>query len=250
MGLTSPMRARLPNSLRPPVYLTNLARRKSGGVVVSGPFAGLRYVDRSFGGAYIPRLLGIYERELAPCIEEICRQSPRVLVNVGAAEGYYAIGFARRLPNARVLAYESSAAARAALFKMSVINSVRDRVEIHKLCTPELLADLAARHPRATFVIDVEGGEVGLLRDPTPFSKASILLELHEFVVDGVTKTITDRFENTHKVNLIWQQPRQSSEFPWKTLYTRLLPQVYRDWAVSEWRSIRMSWLWMSPRCR
>jgi len=36
------------------------------------------------------------------------RCSPSTVVNVGAGEGYYAVGFARRLPNAQVLAFDAN----------------------------------------------------------------------------------------------------------------------------------------------
>ena len=33
-----------------------------------------------------------------------------------------------------------------------------------------------------------------------------------------------------------------------RTLGTMALPVSYLDWAVSEWRPERMSWLWMTPK--
>ena len=66
----------------------------------------MRYVQVSHGSAYIPKLLGIYERELAPYIERAVAWQPRLVVELGAAEGYYAVGMARRLPRAHVVAFE------------------------------------------------------------------------------------------------------------------------------------------------
>src|SRR5215218_7302739 len=71
-----------------------------GVVVRSGPFAGTAYsrdllVD---SGDAVAKLVGTYEMELHPVVEAWISEPPRRLVNVGAAEGFYAVGFARVLP--------------------------------------------------------------------------------------------------------------------------------------------------------
>ena len=97
------LRRVVPARCRPIGYLDHLARRRTAGLVHAGPFAGMRYVDRSVGSCFIPKLLGTYERELAPKIERICRRQPGLVVDVGAAEGYYAVGLAMRIPEARII---------------------------------------------------------------------------------------------------------------------------------------------------
>src|SRR4051795_10844916 len=62
-----------------------------GLTVSGGPFAGLVYPDRT-PISLVPKLLGIYERELHGAIEAAIRAQPDVIVNVGAADGYYAVG--------------------------------------------------------------------------------------------------------------------------------------------------------------
>ena len=100
------LRRAVPARCRPVGYLNHLAQRRTGGRVRSGPFAGMRYVDTSVGSCFIPKLLGTYECELASKVEWICRQQPKLIIDIGAAEGYYAIGLAIRMPNARVVAFE------------------------------------------------------------------------------------------------------------------------------------------------
>jgi hypothetical protein len=77
---------------------------------------------------------------------------------------------------------------------------------------------------------------------------AAVLVETHEFVRRGITEELRRRFACSHDIELIWQEPRTTAEFPWQTLGTRLLPVRYLDWAVSEWRPEPMSWLWMTPK--
>ena len=71
------------------------------GVVRHGPFAGLQYPElTAVGSALYPKLLGSYQREIQGWIEEICAAGYSEIVDVGFAEGYYAVGLARRLPRA------------------------------------------------------------------------------------------------------------------------------------------------------
>lgn len=240
----------IPSRFRPLGYLSHLAMTRSGGRVMQGPFTSMRYIGRSVGSAMVPKVLGIYERELAPVVEEAIHWGPDAVADAGAAEGYYAVGFALRLPQARVIGYEIDPSGRAALWEMAEMNGVRDRVEVRGKCEPDgLQADIAPA-ARPLVVCDVEGYEE-LLLDPATvpaLRKAAVLVETHELARKGIGKMLEERFAPTHRIRPILQEPRSADEFPWKTLYTRCLPQRYRDWTVSEWRRERMCWLWMTPR--
>src|SRR6478672_6897407 len=68
-----------------------------GLVVQHGPFKGMKYPGvNSVGSALIPKLLGSYERELHPLIDSICAGQYDQVVDIGCAEGYYAVGLAMR----------------------------------------------------------------------------------------------------------------------------------------------------------
>jgi predicted RNA methylase len=206
-------------------------------------------VEDSVGSAYIPKLLGIYENELAAQVEEICRRKPGLIVDIGAAEGYYAIGLAVRNPQAKVIAFEMEPKGQAALREMSTLNEVSNRVEVRGKCEPSDLAATLENTGEPVVICDVEGYEEKLL-DPQAvpaLAKAAILVELHDFIIPGITKELQQRFATTHRIEHIWQQPRSRSQFPWRTFGTMLLPKSYLDWSVSEWRPTRMAWLWMEP---
>lgn len=240
----------IPERFRPIGYLTQLARRRTGSVVLQGPFAGMRYIQVSQGSAYIPKLLGIYERELAHLVELLIARRPRLLIDVGAAEGYYAVGLARRLPDAQVVAYEMEPRGQLALQEMVSLNGVAGRVQVLGKCEPKDLVSAIGTESSVAIICDVEGYEEKLL-DPTVVSalaRADIMVELHDFLVPEITETLKRRFAVTHEIQLVWQEPRTRSEFPWRTFGTALLPKSYLDWAVSEWRPVRMAWLWMTPK--
>jgi hypothetical protein len=244
------LRRAVPARYRPIGYLHHLAQRRTAGRVHSGPFAGMRYVDLSVGSCFIPKLLGTYERELAPKIEWICEKQPGLVVDLGAAEGYYAIGLALRIPQARVVAFELDATGQTALRAMAQLNGVVDRLSVRGRCEPQDLSAALAGESSPVVVCDVEGDEEKLL-DLTRVEglrNAAVLVETHEFVRRGVTDELYGRFAPSHAIERIGQEPRSRAEFPWRTLGTRLLPVSYLDWAVSEWRPEPMSWLWMTPK--
>ena len=240
----------IPARYRPIGYLLHLTRSRTKGRVCSGPFAGVRYVEDAVGSAYIPKLLGIYESELAAEVEGICLRQPGLIVDIGAAEGYYAVGLAVRNPQAKVVAFEMEAKGQAALREMSELNQVTPRVEVRGKCEPRDLAEVLDHHPEPVVVCDVEGYEEKLL-DPQmvpALTKATVLVELHDFIIPGITDELKKRFQSTHCIKHIWQEPRSRAQFPWRTFGTALLPKSYLDWCVSEWRPVRMAWLSMEPR--
>ena len=109
---------------------------------------------------------------------------PELVVNVGSAEGYYAVGLAIRLPWARGGRLRARpGAARRRRPRSPRLNGVDARLELRGLCTP---AELAALGPRAaaadTFVLmDCEGAEAELADpDAVPWlAGARLLIELH-----------------------------------------------------------------------
>lgn len=84
--------------------VTNTLLKKSGSTVLSGPFQGMTYMAAGSEGSTSARLLGTYEAALHPIIEKIIKRGYQQIIDVGCAEGYYAVGLAMRMPSARVIA--------------------------------------------------------------------------------------------------------------------------------------------------
>jgi hypothetical protein len=242
-------KAIVPASLHPTAVLTRAVVRNTGYAIASGPFRGMKYVPSGIGSVYYPKLLGIYERELHPVVESIGRLKPARIIDIGAAEGYYAIGMALRNPNAEVVAFEQTPEGRQLVGELAARNDVTQRVRILGRCEPADLRAELADAGRVVVVCDVEGYETALL-DPAAVSElpfAWILVELHEFIVAGVGELIRGRFAKTHRITEIDQTDRSRADYPYLAWYTRLLPRAYATYPVNEFRPARMSWLWMEP---
>lgn len=241
------LRALVPSRLRPKVYIVELVRKRTRMTVQQGPFAGMRFEGTS---AAIPGLLGTYERELWPVIESLPTLGIATVINVGAADGYYAVGLARMLPSARIVAFETEERIRATLQRTIHLNAVDDRVGVRGKCE---LADLSAALQRAgaaIVVCDVEGYEEVLLnpRDVPALARSYVLVELHDFLVPGVSQTLRDRFTDSHEITVIAQAPRTAEDFPYRDLYLKFWPSSYRRWAVSERWDDQTKWFWMRPK--
>ena len=210
----------------------------------------MAYGRHSFGSCYIPKVLGIYERECYPAVEWACAQKPKLIVDIGAAEGFYAVGLCRRNPQARVIAFEAEETGRRLLAESIRANGCADRLEIRGKCEPaDLRNSLGNPNGPALVICDCEGYE-NVLLDPAlvpELKQAMILMESHDVFQPGTSDRIKSRFSQTHEIEEIWARPRDVSEYPYHSLYTRLLPRRYLEWCVSEWRPGRMSWLWMRP---
>jgi hypothetical protein len=171
--------------------------------VSGGPFAGLRYTDAR-PHTLVPKLLGIYERELHAAVEDAIRAAPEVIVNVGAADGYYAVGLARRCPAARTVVFEADDHQRALLNGVIAANGVT--AEVRGAATVELLREVEAD----VLFMDCEGCE-RLLLDPVaiPWLRdARVIVELHDVWDPGVGTVVTERFAATHEVVVIPSGPQ------------------------------------------
>ena len=218
------------------------------GKVLAGPFAGMCYVDRSFGSAYWPKVLGSYELELAPSLEALLQRPFRTVLVAGAAEGYYAVGIATRLPAARIVAWEASSEARAAIAELAARNGVGDRVELRGICDLGGLTDGLAQEGPRLVLADLDGGEAGLL-DPRALpalADAWIIAETHDCFVPGVAALLERRFAVSHHVETVPARPRSAADAP-----PLPLPPAFRGalaQLLSERRPPGNDWLVMTPR--
>jgi hypothetical protein len=243
------LRVFIPTRFRPSASITRLTISQTNLRVQAGPFSGMQYVDQSYWSAYIPKLLGIYERELSGYIEEALVLPFQTVVDIGAAEGYYAVGMAMRMKDAKVIAFEMEPAAQKLLEQLASLNHVNRRVAIEGECTTRNLAAALIDAGRTLVICDAEGGEAFLL-DPIRIPQLAachILVELHDHVLSGMSQEIRDRFSETHDIIHILETKRDRSDFPYRNLFTTLFP-TYVDWAVSEIRRCKIAWYWMSPR--
>jgi hypothetical protein len=179
--------------------------RELGSTTLSGPFRGVRLSPMTWSEHIGPYLLGTYESELHPWWLDLFQRSFDMIIDVGADTGYYAVGLALRFPRATTIAFDTDWWARDATREMAAANDVT--ISIERYCTPGWVA----RHVRGNALIlsDCEGYEDELFgRTAVPdLASATLLIELHEDIVPGVTGRIESRFARTHLSSKVGSSP-------------------------------------------
>ena len=223
--------------------ITQAIIKRNGLKVLAGPFVGMLYVAEP-GGSSLPKLLGSYETELHQWVTAIINTDYRKIINVGCAEGYYAVGLALKVPETRVFAFDIDPRPRQLCEKMAGMNGVSERVEVRGECNCEGLDALL--DDRSLVICDCEGYELELL-DPgrVPNLRVSdVLVELHDFIDRSISPTIISRFADTHDISLVSGLERDPSNYP--------ALETFNDWdrhvAVAEFRDEQMQWAFMRAK--
>lgn len=209
--------------------------------VRGGPFAGLRYVRRAIGSLYAPKLLGTYEQELAPIFNDLNPYT--TFIDIGCAEGYYAIGAAYAAPHLRVVAVDTNTDVRGVLDELAELNGVADRLEFHAGFDRAACGDL---EPAKTLVlIDIEGTELELLPEllATDLVGATFVIETHVVKGESTGNQIAKTLEPGHVIERIAQAPRAPELIP----DIRELNQFERFLCVWEGRNAE-GWIVARPR--
>ena len=207
-----------------------------------GPFQGMHYPQPySHGSTLSPKLLGTYEAELHPILQCLLAKDYPLIIDVGGAEGYYAVGAAMRWPDAKVLAYELGREARDAMTEMATANGVIGQMQIQAEC---MFSDLYGQ--RAFVICDIEGCEADLLVDEdavSAFVDCDFLIETHDLFRPGICSTLHEQFAKTHHVTVVDSvaDDQRPKHYPISELvnvdYERQVE------ALGEHRSTPMQWL-------
>lgn len=224
--------------------IANTFMRHHGTTIWGGPFKGMEYVSQATEGALAPRLLGTYESELHPHLASLAAEGLDCVIDVGCAEGYYAVGLARMMPAITVHAYDIDEKARRACAELAARNGVSDRVIIGGEFKPDGFEAFAGK--RALVMLDAEGAEVDVLQPALSPALAhmNLIVETHDVYRPGALATMTARFAPTHEIVRVDQQPKVFDLPPW----LQALPHLDQLLAVWEWRVQPTPWLIMRPK--
>lgn len=176
-------------------------------LVQNGNFKGMKYIKRSSGSALLPKLLGSYEEPIQVWVKEVIDSNKyENILDIGAAEGYYACGFAMRMPNVKITTYDTDEVARNNAAELMELNGLSN-VEIKGECSHQ---ELNLKSNKNTLIFcDIEGFEEVLL-DPIKvpnLKNDDILVESHDCFVKGLTEKLIHRFYKTHKLKIVVDYP-------------------------------------------
>lgn len=221
-------------------------------VVKYGPFQGLKYPElEGVGSELFPKLLGCYELELNDWLERIRGNEYEKIINIGCAEGYYAVGLGRMFPASKIYAYDLAERARVLCKEMGALNKVEDRLQVFSKCTANTLKKLDFGK-RSLIVCDCEGFEVELFKKEVMdnIANCDVLIELHDFINPTISDTMLPLFETTHNLEIyrsmdddlkIIQLSEKYQELKFLTTYEKKI-------ALGELRPTTMEWAYLTPK--
>jgi hypothetical protein len=215
-----------------------------------GVFQGMRYPEaQAVGSELFPKLLGRYEHELSGIMRRAVRCNYSEIVNIGCAEGYYAIGLAMLLPSASVYAFDIDAAALILCRRMATVNGVGHRIVLRTFCDPAVLMGLPIRG-RALILSDCEGYERFLFTAAVArfLERHDVLIEVHDFIDNSISGRLRHVFAQTHNLHII------NSVEDRQKLTEDVEPELNRYnretqlFLIAERRPAPMQWFFFTPR--
>ena len=188
-------------------YKEVLCVLKEGLIVKNGCFKGMKYSSfKSVGSTISPKILGSYEYELSETINEILKRDYSLVVDIGCAEGYYAVGLARAFEimekNVSVFAFDTDKNAQLLCKENALKNSLN--ISVGGFCSKERLLRLC-KDKFSLIFIDTEGYELELIDKNLILNlqHCDFLIESHDFIDINTTSYLLSCFEGTHKVQII-----------------------------------------------
>lgn len=160
---------------------------RHGCTVRYGPFANMIYpLEAAMTRLSIAKLLGTYEQELHSVLATVAGRKYDIVIDIGSAEGYYAVGLARMLKTT-VLAYDPEPYERNFCQQAAELNGVSDLVQMQDLFFATDISRFAGK--RVLCLCDCEGFEANIFTQESLSGVADwdIIIELHGAAKDKLT---------------------------------------------------------------
>ena len=195
--------------------------------VIGGIFKGLTYPDyQSSGSSLFTKIIGSYEDELDPFFGNISLNKYSEIIDIGCAEGYYAVGLSMLHPLSKIYAFDIDSIALDRCKKMAEVNDVFDRINFGAKCDKSTLKQFQFTG-RGLIICDCEGYEAELFDAETAsvLKNSDLVIELHDNVVPKIKSQIENAFSKTHKIAYIESKLKSIKQYP--VLST--LPTKYQE---------------------
>ena len=223
------------------------------GTVKYGPFKGLRLTHNPWWGQLDlgSQCLGLYEKEILKFIENIEDGQFTNFIDIGAADGYYAVGLLStgKIPGS--ICFEKTDKGREAILTNWKNNGAIGQLVVKVKANFESIATLTEHDlERSLILIDIEGGEFELLNNDTihKFRYSKILLEIHNWVTDFEEKykNLLISLDEFFCIKIIKRVDRQVDNY----MELRDFTDDNRLLLISERRPCLMRFLELTPKSR
>jgi 23S rRNA U2552 (ribose-2'-O)-methylase RlmE/FtsJ len=218
--------------------------------ILNGPFKGIKYTTTNITEAtLVPKLVGSYESQLHQTIEKVIAKNYSDIIDIGCAEGYYAIGLAKRMENTTVHCFD---------INKSDIEICKEIAKLNKLsnltfnyeCSKEILKTFKFKTKGLIFC-DTEGFELELFTSDVieSLKLQDFIIEIHDIINPTISNTLYERFKKTHNIEIFDNRNIDYSG------YNGLeeLSEEERQFAFFEHRggynlNVRMEWYYLTSK--
>ena len=215
-----------------------------------GIFKGMKYPKAaSTGSELFPKLLGSYESELNGVFTRILEEEFSEIIDIGCAEGYYAVGLALRYPKAKIYAYDINDAAQKLCHELAVFNGVSGQINIEGFCDASILASIRF-NGKGLIISDCEGWEIELFNEKIigKYANNYFLIEVHDSFNIEISTVLKKRFSKTHTLEIIQSVDdiKKAQSYDYEELNEFNL-QI-RKLLLQEKRANIMEWFYFKPK--
>lgn len=232
------------------LFLSKKINSELEGRVKYGLFKGLRLENVTSWGGFErgAMLLGLYEQELLQSLMQVPKRY-KTFINIGAADGYYAIGVLVAGLFERSICYEMSESGQSLIRLNASLNGVADRIILRGVAQQDFHHELSqADADESVLLVDIEGGEFDLFSDgiPEKFRRSVIFVEIHEkWMSDGLGKLemLENSVQSYFRITVLTTSARDLSQY--KELDN--MNDTDRWLLCSEGRPYRMRWWRLDP---
>lgn len=220
--------------------------------VLNGIFMGLRYPNLSITEAALaPKIVGSYESQLHEVIKVIINKPYENIIDVGSAEGYYAVGLGMQMPNTLIHAFDINKKDLLFSKKMAELNHVSN-ITYNDFCNSDTLINFDFGKKGLIFC-DCEGYELELFTEKVVHAlsqkNVDVLVEMHDVCSPEISSTIISRFASTHDFRIV--NTNMALKIGWNGLES--LNEEEKKFAVLEHRggidkSIYMEWAYFTVK--
>lgn len=222
--------------------------------VAYGPFKGFNLGNGyKWGQADVGNmLLGIYESEVLKSLLDK-PSDYKTFIDIGAADGYFAIGSLVGNLFDKTYCFELSEESRKNIKFNATLNGVQDRIDINCGASSSFYKDLISKEVNLSHCVilcDIEGAEFGLFDDAVlnGLKKSILIIEIHDWHENGIErfKELKSRAMPYFEINEIRTGSRDLSIFP----EVAGLRDDDRWLLCSEGRHHLMTWLRLDPKVK
>lgn len=212
--------------------------------VKDGIMKGLKYPEfTSFGSSLFPKLAGTYENELESSFTQLLKNEYKTIIDIGCAEGYYAVGLAKLFPSCYVFAFDLDDEARSLCERMAIHNNVQDRIQVKEKCTPQWISQFSTEL-RSLIICDCEGYERQLFNEENvnAIKLSDLIIELHPMFESDIKNYLHFLFQDSHHINYIssYDDKRKIADLDKKYDQFQYLEKLI---LVQEGRPYTMDWM-------